>query len=135
MMAILKTSYKPISCYWFLSFPLKTSENQRFDVLRGYKKKPVVSNGLTHFNPVLCFIQKPVTCFVLQNKWLVSIWNATLGPNKLIDSFKYRYYWVAPITIIIKKTTLENGRTSKKLKNKFFWCLNFGNAYLQIFWL
>ena len=32
---------------------------------------------------MLRFIQKSVICFVEQNKWLISIWNATLGWNGL----------------------------------------------------
>ena len=38
---------------------------------------------LTHFNPVLRFIQKPGICFALQNKWLVSMRNATLVWNEI----------------------------------------------------
>ena len=34
--------------------------------------------GLTHFSSVLYLTQKPVICFALQNKWLVSISNVTL---------------------------------------------------------
>ena len=41
------------------------------------------ANGLTHFSPVLRFIQKPVIWFALQIKWLVAIWNAVLGRNRL----------------------------------------------------
>ena len=40
-----------------------------------------------HFNPMLHFIQKPVIWFSLQIKWLVSIWNATLGWNGLRPHF------------------------------------------------
>ena len=36
---------------------------------------------LTYFTPALHFMLKPGTWFALQNKWLVSIWNATLGCN------------------------------------------------------
>ena len=38
---------------------------------------------LSNFSPVLRFIEKPVIFFALQIKWLVSIWNATLGWNEL----------------------------------------------------
>ena len=50
-------------------------------------KKPCDWSGydgtlvLTRFSPMLHFIQKPPTCFAFQNKWLVSIWNASLGWN------------------------------------------------------
>ena len=37
------------------------------------------------FVPVLRFIWKPVICFAQKNRWLVSIWNATLGWNELIE--------------------------------------------------
>ena len=46
---------------------------------------------LTYFISVLLFIRKPVIWFVLQNKKLVSIWNATLGWNgrsKMFSSYK-----------------------------------------------
>ena len=36
---------------------------------------------LTHFSLVLHSIQKPVVWFTVQSKWLVSIWNTTLGWN------------------------------------------------------
>ena len=39
---------------------------------------------LTHFSPVLHFMWKPVIWFRQQMKWLVSIWNAILGWNRLI---------------------------------------------------
>ena len=38
---------------------------------------------LTHFSPVLRFIQKQVIRFRLQSKWLVSLWNTTLDWNNL----------------------------------------------------
>ena len=38
-------------------------------------------NALINFSLVLHFICKPVICFAKQIKWLVSIWNATLGWN------------------------------------------------------
>ena len=38
---------------------------------------------LTHWNPALHFIWKPVIWFVMKIKWLVSIWIATLGWNEL----------------------------------------------------
>ena len=34
---------------------------------------------VTRFSPLLHFIMKPVIWFAQQIKWLVSIWNATLG--------------------------------------------------------
>ena len=40
------------------------------------------SKALTHFSPVLHFIQKPNIWFPLQIKWLVSIWNVTLVWNR-----------------------------------------------------
>ena len=46
-----------------------------------FQAKPSVL--LTHFSPVLHFIQKPVNRFAEQKKWLVSTWNATLGWNEL----------------------------------------------------
>ena len=42
---------------------------------------------LIQFSLMLCFIEKPVISFTEQNKWLVSIWNATLDWNGLIDLF------------------------------------------------
>ena len=48
------------------------------------KENPSTMNVLTHFSPLLHFIQKPVTYFVVQIKWLVSTWNATMDWNKLI---------------------------------------------------
>ena len=39
---------------------------------------------LTNFSPVLHFKKKPVIWFALQIKGLVSIWNVTLGWNRLI---------------------------------------------------
>ena len=41
---------------------------------------------LTHFSPVLRFIQKPVILFALQIKLLVSTLNATLSSNELNSS-------------------------------------------------
>ena len=38
---------------------------------------------LTYFSPVLHFISKPVIWLGLQIKWLVSIWNATMGWKEL----------------------------------------------------
>ena len=38
---------------------------------------------LTHFSPVLPLTQRPAIWFVVQIKWLISIWNAALGPNEL----------------------------------------------------
>ena len=37
------------------------------------------SPTLTNFSPVLYFIYKPVIWFTEQFKWLVSIWNGTMG--------------------------------------------------------
>ena len=45
---------------------------------------------VTHFIPVLRFIYKAVTCFAEQNKWLVSIWNVTLGWNEMSSSRKVK---------------------------------------------
>ena len=39
--------------------------------------------SLTHFSPVFRFIQKSIKRFALQKKWLVPIWNATMGRNGL----------------------------------------------------
>ena len=47
-------------------------------------EKTQKSYHLTHFSLVLIFMQKPVICFALENKWLVSTWNPTLGWNSLI---------------------------------------------------
>ena len=41
--------------------------------------------SLTNLSPVLRFIKKPVNCFALQNKWLVSTWKVTMGWNGLIS--------------------------------------------------
>ena len=46
------------------------------------------------FSPVLRFVWKPVICFALQKKWLVSIWNATLGWNELIRYRDLCLEWV-----------------------------------------
>ena len=43
-------------------------------------------NWLTHFSLVLHFIWKSVIWFLVQIKWLGSIWNATLSWNGLITS-------------------------------------------------
>lgn len=40
---------------------------------------------LTHFSPVLSFIQKSIIFFVEQNTLLVSIWNATLSYKQLLS--------------------------------------------------
>ena len=48
------------------------------------RDKIVARNGSTHFSQALHFIQKPFVCFSEQNKWLVSVWNATMGWNGLI---------------------------------------------------
>ena len=42
---------------------------------------------LSRFSPVLHFISKPVIWFAVKIKWLVSIWNATLGWNNHIKPF------------------------------------------------
>lgn len=39
--------------------------------------------SLTHFSPMFRFIQKPVIWFEMQIKWLISLWNKTMGWNGL----------------------------------------------------
>ena len=76
-----------------------------FFFFSGYRKKPVISNGLTTNVPITwisikwfaehvkSFQPSVAFCindwFYIENKWLVSIWNATLGWNGLIDWFLY----------------------------------------------
>ena len=43
--------------------------------------KTKVLTCLTYFSPKSHFVRKPVISFILQIKWLVSVWNATLGWN------------------------------------------------------
>ena len=43
----------------------------------------VFAKMLSYLSLMLCFIEKPVIWFILQIKWLVSIWNAILGWNGL----------------------------------------------------
>ena len=49
----LLINFNPFDATGLCWYSLKASENQRFsDVFRGYRKRPVALNGLTHFNPV-----------------------------------------------------------------------------------
>ena len=76
-MAVLEASYK--TCYLLLCV-LLTQISQTYE-LNYHTHVPSIFVGvicLTHSCLVLRFIQKPL-CFPLENKWLVSIWNTTLG--------------------------------------------------------
>ena len=87
------------------TYPLKTSENlQVFWYFQGVEKGRIRNKWFNitsvklvqhpsffpiifiHFSPALHFIQKPVISFAMQIKWLVSIWNARMGWNGLIES-------------------------------------------------
>ena len=64
------------------------------------------SSILTHSSLVFYIIQKPVVWFVLQITWLVSIWNATLGRNRLNSTNKFIIaisYWSKPRKYQISK--------------------------------
>ena len=69
---------------WWQKFRKMEDIESCFLFNKGYCKQ---GNGviyyLTHFSPVLHFLKEPVICFVLQNKWLVFLWNATLDWNRL----------------------------------------------------
>ena len=71
--------------------------------------------AFTYFSTVLHFIKKPVVWYVLQIKWLVSIWNAILGRNELSatlghcqgDSFILKCFWLL-CCIILNPNVTEN---------------------------
>ena len=55
-----------------------------------------ININLIDFSPALHFILKPVIWFAMQIKWLVSIWNATLGWNGLnycLVTASIRCFW------------------------------------------
>ena len=68
-----------------------TNKNYIYNLILWHKKlegknpcfQTNILNFLTHFSSLLYFILKPVIWFWEQIKWLVSIWNATLGWNWL----------------------------------------------------
>ena len=64
---------------------------------------------LTHFSPKLHSIKKPAITLVLQIKWLVSIWNATLSWNRMLSlqpssCFSLNSYEICGIGKTEKKT-------------------------------
>ena len=67
-------------CYWHSRFAVKKWIYRRNLRIHLYMLTYYIS--LTHLSPVMHFIYKPVMWILLQIKWLVSIWNATLGWNE-----------------------------------------------------
>ena len=72
---------------------------------------------LTSFSPVLRFIQKPVTWYAEENKWLVSIWNVTLGWNGLTPFITLALFCIKKVTLdLLALHILENVTKIRPLK-------------------
>ena len=83
----------------------------------------------THFSPVLRFLHKPVICFALQNKWLVSTWNVILGWNGLTHLFPILHFYL-PWLWKLKTVKFFRGYRNKprnKSPNVWFKVFNFNS--------
>ena len=70
----------PVSFVKFLRTTLLQNTSAQLLLIQVTFKRKM---SLSHFSPVFHFIKKPVIWFALKIKWLVFIWNATLGWNRL----------------------------------------------------
>ena len=76
---------------------------------------------LTHISPVLYSLSKPVICVAWQIKWLVSLWNATLGwkglyrlsfhANLIMVNVKLREGFPNATSVIKEKRNFKNVST------------------------
>lgn len=70
---------KTISCYWFLSRPLRISDNHKiFDISRGYRKRTVTLNGLfINFRDTPLHLPTIILMMKREENWLKILKSAT----------------------------------------------------------
>ena len=79
----METSWRCVVDFWWYCKMAQKLWALGFFVGFGTGDKGLKIINLTHFSLVLHLISKQVIWFAVQIKWLVSIWNATLGWNGL----------------------------------------------------
>ena len=101
-------------------------------------------------NPVLHFIWKPVICFALNNKWMASIWNATLDWNFYIRFYHYchsiYYIYIFKVFCLLLALWILQDRFSVMafvgwlicygdlVLRRWFRVMLFGRAFHKIYW-
>ena len=91
----------PHFIHWFFLYPLKTSENPWFsDIFRGYRKKPVVWNGVIYLFSVL------VKCLLISSSYLYGFPTSTTCSMPNINPFQVNVPFLHPLK------TSENRRFS-----------------------